>query len=113
MDKSELLAIIEANRDNHNEEFDRAVEVYRGRAVDELQRTIKRLGDGETLDLHFTLPKPVNYSNEYNTVIGMLKHHQGSSITLDYDEYQRFVENKWEWSAHFAANSQVYLAEYE
>lgn len=106
-----LLEILKANKETHVAEFERAATIYKDRATEALGKRIDELRAGQTLSLTFRLVEPVNYAAEYDTIIGMLELHDDTHIVLSYGEYQQFVENKWAWTGHFAANTQVYLAE--
>ena len=111
VDKADLIAKIRANRDEHRSMFIKAQERYRDAMIAELDRALEEAREGKKIRRSFALPVPEDHTDEFNTAIEMLEWEQGDSVQLDHLDFQRYVQNRWQWAASFAANTQSYLAE--
>jgi len=111
VDKAELIEKIQANRDEHRSMFIKAQERYRDAMIAELDQALQEARDGRKIRRAFTLPVPEDHTDDFNTAIEMLEWEQGKSVVLDHRDFMRFVQNRWEWAASFAASTQSYLAE--
>jgi hypothetical protein len=111
VDKADLIAKIQANRDEHRSMFIKAQERYREAMIAELDRALEEAREGKKIRRSFSLPVPEDHTDEFNTAIEMLEWDQRDSVELDHRDFARFVQNRWEWQASFAANTQSYLAE--
>lgn len=107
--KSELLEKIQSNRDSHREQFLEAQTKYRERVIETLDRRLQDARDGRKIDTRINLPEPVDYTEDYDTAIEMLRWEVGDEIEIGEADFQRYVLNKWRWAEVFAANTQSYL----
>lgn len=108
--KQDLIDTVTKNRDEHRAQFLAAQKKYRAKVIEIFDQRLADARDGKKINLHFALPEPVDYTESYNTVLAMLDWEVGSVVELDRDDFERYVENKWEWARMFAANTQSYLA---
>jgi hypothetical protein len=111
VDKAELITKIQTNRDEHRSMFLKAQEKYREAMIAELDRALQEARDGQKIRRAFTLPVPEDHTDEFDTAIEMLQWEQGDSVVLDLRDFMRYVQNRWEWAASFAANTGSYLAQ--
>jgi hypothetical protein len=111
VDKSDLIAKIQANRDEHRSMFLKAQERYREAMIAELDRALQEAREGKAIQRAFALPVPEDHTDEFNTAIEMLEWEQGESVVLDQRDFMRFVQNRWEWEASFLRNTGSYLAQ--
>src|SRR4051812_3191998 len=111
VEKAALIEKIQANRDEHRSMFIKAQERYRDAMIVELDRALQEARDGRKIRRAFTLPVPEDHTEEFNTAIEMLQWEEGNSVVLDHRDFQRYVQNRWEWAASFAASTASYLAE--
>lgn len=110
VDKFTLIQTIKANRDTHTAEFLTAQEKYREKVIETLDRRLRDARNGGKIKTYINLPEPVDYTSSYDTVIDMLSWELDETVTLSRQDFERYVLNKWEWSAQFAASTQSYLA---
>jgi hypothetical protein len=111
VDKGDLIAKLQANRDEHRSMFLKAQEKYREAMIVELDRALQEARDGHPIRRAFALPVPEDHTSEFDTAIEMLQWETGGEVQLDQHDFQRYVQNRWQWAASFAANSLSYLAE--
>jgi hypothetical protein len=111
VDKKTLIETITKNRDDHREQFLAAQDKYREKAVEILDERLQQAREGKRINLVVRLPEPVDYTESYNTALSMLEWEIEDQVELDQHDFERYVENKWEWQQMFAANTQSYLAQ--
>ncbi len=107
--KAKLLETIRTNRKEHRSQFLEAQARYRETVIAELDKRLESARSNGPINLGFSLPEPVDYTDSYDTAIRMLEWEMEDTITLAEHDFQRYVLNKWEWARAFAANTQSYL----
>jgi hypothetical protein len=107
-DKSQLLAKLQENREQHHATFLDAQDKYREKVIQILEQRLEAARRGNKIDVRINLPEPVDYTEEYDTAIEMVEWHQGDAMELSEQDFRRFVQDKWEWSGIFAANTESY-----
>lgn len=110
----ELLGILKNNREKHHKEFQVAEAGYRVEVVKQLRRRARLIQAGKLDDrraqwLGFQIPTPVDYTDAYDQVIGMLEMAQEEQIELTSKNYKAWVQDQWEWKAVAASNSMYTL----
>jgi hypothetical protein len=109
VNKHELIAKLQSNRDEHRSMFIKAQERYREAMIVELDRALEEARRGDKIRRAFSLPVPEDHTEEFNTAIEMLQWETGDEVQLDQHDFQRYVQNRWQWAASFAANTESYL----
>ena len=92
INKANLIAKIEENRDAHIAEYDLAVEAYRKEAEKQIKRLGKELKEGK-LTLVLQLVSPVNRADEYNKVIEMFNWEVSETVTLTQKEFNEYIHD--------------------
>ena len=110
VDKDQLIKTLKKNRKKHVKIFLRAQIAYRQQVVDWLDRSLDDAKNGREFQTFITLPKPENHTADFDTAIEMLEWDKGPEVVLSQRDFQRFVQNQWEWRASFAANTESYSA---
>jgi hypothetical protein len=111
VDKKTLIETITKNREEHREMFLKAQEKYREKVVQLLAARLEQARQGKKIDLFIRLPEPVDYTSSYDTALNMLQWEVGDQVELAQEDFERYVENNWEWRAHWTANTESYLAQ--
>lgn len=106
---AELLYVLEANKSRHRATFEKALEGWRKKVVEELDRACDDAKAGRRFRTSFDLPQPQDYTEKYEEVIGMLKMHVDDTIELEQGEFRQYVQDNWNWQHHFAASTAQYL----
>jgi hypothetical protein len=109
--KDDLIATLRGNRDIHRETFLKAQDVYREKVIAAFEERLEAARNGEKILTYINLPEPEDHTDAFNTAINMLEWEIGDEVDLDRRDFQRFVQNQWEWGASFAANTGSYLVE--
>jgi len=111
VDKKTLMETISKNREEHREMFLKAQEKFREKVIELLDERLAQARAGKKVDLSLRLPEPVDYTSSYDTALSMLEWEQGDEVELTREDFERYVENNWEWRQHWAANTGSYLAQ--
>lgn len=111
VNKAHLIDTIKENRDEHRGIFEAAQVKYREKVIALLDQRLADARHGRPIVLHFGLPEPVDYTEEYNAALAALDWEVADQVTLDESEFRQLVLNEWRWAQHFAANSASYLAD--
>lgn len=102
--KAELIEIIEENLAQHVIDFKLAHEGYIEAVEEKCQDMlvqIQRAGPSTDLNdlvTRVNLTAPVNYESEYRLILRKLELEVSDTIELDDNEFNRYVDNKWDWS---------------
>lgn len=107
--KTKLLDTLQKNRDQHQAIYNEANAKFREAAVRELEnRLFAARGTGK-ISLYINLSEPEDHTDSFDTAIAMVKWEQSDSIELTEQDFNRYVQNKWEWERSFAANTMSYI----
>jgi hypothetical protein len=106
--RSELLAIVTKNREEHSEIVAEARKVYVGKAREALAKRLDDLERGKTIHLLFSLQAPVDQTTVYNTAIKMIEMHKLDTIELSSEQVRCLVQDQWDWTKSFYATNSTY-----
>lgn len=110
VDKEQLLTTMRENRERHREIFIKAQEGYREQAIKKLDRRLAAARQGR-VDLTFSLPAPQDFTEEYDTAIGMLEWEQEGTVELTQRDFERYVLDKWDWARQFVGSTSMYVGQ--
>lgn len=100
-----LLSLIKANRDNHRDEFIKAQDVYRKLVIAELDKMLESAKSDSNILRHVNLKAPVDHTDDYDKLIGLLELSTDESTALTTSEYWAYVKDQWNWAKDQAVNS--------
>jgi hypothetical protein len=106
----ELLRTLKSNRETHITDFNEAVAAYREQVKGALRARLAEL-DSLTEPRQFLSNKlkcPESYGHVYDRVIKMLEMTDTRSVNINGKQFAEWVEDKWDWSESFAANTLSY-----
>ena len=107
--KANLLETLKKNREEHRGLFLEAQKGFRKAVIATLDQRLQDARDGKKIDLRIALPEPQDYTGEFDTAIKMLEWDTGDEVELTMHDFQRYVENQWEWRDAFTRTSGAYL----
>jgi hypothetical protein len=102
------MEIIQANMEQHREMFMEAMEGYKVKAIELLEAHIERIKTNAPEKVVIQLPMPQDHSDEYETVIGMLKVSIDEELEINRYDFERYVLDQWEWKQAFAETYAAY-----
>ena len=106
--KKELTEILQKNREQHTEVFEKAYKKFRSAVEGELEARLRRIRHGKAVDLQIRLPEPRNMTDTYNRALQMLEMETRDEIELSEQEFQQFVQDDWTWKREFANTASAY-----
>lgn len=107
--KSELLAKVQKNRDDHKALYEKAKEGFRARAIEELNEMLAKAKAGE-IRLFVGLTAPVDHTVEYDRAIQMLVMSTDDIVEIDQTTFANLVRNEWAWFAAATATNSLYAS---
>lgn len=96
--KNELLEVVKTNRARHRELFLQAQEGFRQRAIEELDRRLADVRNGQKINLAIQMPEPQDHTEDYDRVIRMLEMSVDDEVTLQAHEFDQYVMDNWQWA---------------
>lgn len=103
INKEKLKAEVKANRDDHRELFEEALEGFREKAIANLEARIQEIRDGGQISLYLDLQQPEDHTDDYDRVLEMLEFEVEETVTLTEQEFAQYVQDNWGWKNAFAA----------
>lgn len=113
MDKSELVKIVTANRNKHEENYKKAVKVYTEEAIEMFEGKIKDFKSGKIDKPHIKISVPESHLEDYNLCLKMLNSEIDDRVVLDTQDYKNYVLDEWHWSNSFESNTISYSSKYK
>lgn len=107
VNKGELLAVVQKNRDNHRAEFEKALAEYKEALTTYLNEKIEEVKAGRLVEHYIKLPQPEDHTDDYDQVLEMLAMSVDNEIELDYSDFARYVRDDWGWKGQFMASTQT------
>lgn len=108
--RTQLLAKIEDNRANHRALFLKAQEGYRRMVIEELDKMLADAREGKPIRTTIALQAPQDHTDEYDNAIEMLRMDIEEHIEISAHDFQCYVRDKWQWSAHANFLNSTYAA---
>ena len=107
---SKLLEAIKENRKNHEENYKKAMEIYREEVTKFCEKQLKLAKDGKDIEYNCHLEKPVQYLKYYDQAIKMFEFSSETAIDLDSNVFSQLVCDDWEWKEQFIRNTMTYAS---
>jgi len=110
LDRDEFVATVAANRDQHRAVFEDAVEGYRERWTQELERRLRDVRRGRAINQYFSLPEPEDHTEDYDRILTMARMSVDEVVELSEDEFGMYVMDQWSWKGAFNRTTDMYTA---
>ena len=109
VEKDQFIEKVQKNRDHHRRVFERALNGYRARMIDELERRIEDLRKGRRVEQYIGLPEPEDHTADYDRVLTMAAMSIHDTVELGQDEFAMYVMDQWRWKQDFTETVTRYL----
>lgn len=109
--RADLLNALRDNREKHVAEYKEAEFAFRETLIAKLKESLAAVevhGEDPRKHMVLSLDIPQSHQRDYDIAIRMLEMSRDETITIDETKYLQYVEDDWNWKAHFAATTQVY-----
>ena len=112
--KADLIRKLKANLAKHEKEYKKAIKGWHrkvGQAALKLaaaakKGTLKNMNEVRALN---GLHKPQDMRDHYKKTISMISHAQDESIKIDEVDFNRFMEDDWDWKLEWASSNTGYM----
>ena len=108
--KDKLLDKVRANRSEHREIFEEALEGYRKEVVRLLEERLADAKQGKRFDHFIALVEPMDQTKEYDRIITMLEMSADEYVELSQSEFAQYVMDDWGWMDQFINSNASYSA---
>jgi len=105
---SELLKVVEQNRNEHREIFEEALIGYQKEVLRQLEMRIADAKKGKRINTRFQIVEPVDQTHEYDRVIRMLKMTVDDVTEITQTEFAQYVMDDWGWKNNFITSNSNY-----
>lgn len=109
--KSVVIGRITKNRDRHRDIFERAMTIYRQKAIERLEDVITALQNGDTPSLIVHLPVPEDHTKDYNAVLDMLDLSVDDEVEISQRDFRCYVRDEWDWKQKFLGTVNSYVVD--
>lgn len=99
--KSELVEILNKNKEAHRGLFEKAIAEYRESAILELESWLKLIKSGQSIRAYTQLHVPEDHTDDYARVIRMMSMHQNETVELTENQFAQYVMDEWGWKTEF------------
>jgi hypothetical protein len=107
--KHKLLDKIKANRQAHYDDYDKACEGWQKQVLNALEEALALAKDDVEYKTYFDLPKPDCHLDEYDAVIDQIEWNEEDLISLELQDFNRFIRDDWGWKSDFEAQTALYV----
>lgn len=110
VNRLELIARVQKNRDEHRDLFLKAQEGFRARVVEELDAMLADARSDRPLRTQVRLRAPEDHTADYDRTLDMLAMTGAAEVAIDEHEFARLVRNEWDWFQRSLAMNSTYAS---
>lgn len=108
---AELRAKVQANRDQHRGQYERAMKGWRREATRICQQGIDECAAGTRVLVIATDAPPQDHTKDYDRVLAMIEMSAEDTITLDETSFRQYVLDDWRWKEEWSVSTSKYLSQ--
>lgn len=108
MKKAEVLEVLRKNREQHKKIFLEAVEGYRKKAIDMLEKHVADIRYGKVFEVYVSLPRPEEHTRDYDRVIKMIEMAVEDNVVFTEQDTQNYIMDDWAWKQKFLTTNSAY-----
>jgi hypothetical protein len=106
--KAELLAALQKNREGHRKIFEEALDGYHKEAVRVLEGQLALAKANKKVNAHIMISRPSDQTKDYDRAILMVEMSVGDTITLSEMDFANYVMDDWSWKDQFLTSNRAY-----
>lgn len=107
--KAKILETLRINAETHKKEFKELLEKNTEHVKTEIQKVAQSVGYPDLTQVNAALrAKPTDHSRDYERMIKILEMTTQEEIELTGSEFERYIEDEWDWKDTFLSNKMTY-----
>jgi hypothetical protein len=107
--KTELLAAVKANREQHRAIFLEAVDGYRTESLRLLEEKIATITNSKRpTAISISLYMPEDHTKDYDNAIAMIEMSVDEELEIDEAGFNQLVRDDWQWKRQWLFSNQTY-----
>jgi hypothetical protein len=109
--RSTLITTLSDNKNRHVEEFQEAMLGWRKQIAEIFDNIAQEARDGKLTKIPSKAWRhdvPQSHIKDYECAIAMLGMHTGDTVEISTADFQRFVQDDWDWKDQFRATNAMY-----
>lgn len=110
LEKKELLVVLKQNRTDHRKIFEEALEGFRVKAIEYLEKRLEAAKAGQKFGLQFDLIQPEDHTKDYDRIIRMLEMSTDAVVEMTQHEFSMYVQDEWLWQRNWLHSNSAYTA---
>lgn len=111
VNKAKLIEKIRENKENHQKEFKEAVEAYKKEAMEQLDKQVKKLANGDT-DLSLDLVTPEDKTREYDKLITLFEWELEETVLLTQSEFNQYIMDETDFAVLAKLRNTTYISKF-
>jgi hypothetical protein len=108
LNKVELRAIVQKNRDAHKAIYEQAFEGYRKACVANLEQNLEAVRKGSKQRVWLTEVPPDDHTKDYDRILRMIDLSIDTEVVLTEKGFQQYVLDDWDWKQAWATANTKY-----
>jgi sugar-specific transcriptional regulator TrmB len=109
VNKTNLIAKIKENKENHIKEYEKAIIAYKEEALKQLEELTKKVEEG-ALDVKLDLITPINNAENYDKIIEMFTWEVEDIVTLEQSEFIEYVQDETDFAVKAKLSNTFYAS---
>lgn len=109
VNKDELLAALQSNRDSHRVAFEKAKTGYIRITTAKLKEALEQLDRGEMLHHVLSDIPPADHTPDYDDAIDVMQWSVEDTIELTQTQFKQYVKDDWNWKRQWTVSNTAYL----
>jgi len=110
VNKRDLIKALQANRENHRAEFEKALDGFEKTAVEILKARLAEAKKGIKRAISVNLPMPEDHTRDYDRRIRMYEMDIEDNVELTEAEFAQYVQDDWGWKQQWTTSNTAYMA---
>lgn len=109
IDKIKLIEVLKVNKEKHVAEYKEAVLDFANLVINISNHNKDIIEDGVDFEKLKTIPSaPISYEDSYIKALLMLEYSVDTVIGLDTDDFEKLVQDNWDWKHRFSLSNSIY-----
>lgn len=111
IEKGTLQKLIETNREQHREQYQKAFDGYAAAMRRALEENLSAFQKNAHHRVLITEAPPEDHTKDYDVILEMLALEVDDEVTIDQGSFRQYVKDEWGWKVGWTVSNSKYLAQ--